>query len=217
MTIIGHIERVVARLRQIPDLVVRDEGRTAPAGYDAVVDLERVTGHPLPDALRRFFLHEAGGVRFGWDAPRETFGAECSGGYLYLLTPGEIADSVRDMRGIVTDLRAERDLAVDAGAAAAVRDWPHWIPLCRFPAGDAFCLDTRHGEDDYPVVFLKHDVVGDEPVVHGLRIAASFDDLLTRWGRLGFVDLWDWTAGVAPDGIDPDAPIFRRLRDFLRE
>lgn len=73
--------------------------------------------------------------------------------------------------------------------------------------GDAFCIDKRNET----IVFLEHDVVDGGPNVHGLLLAINFDDLIKKWSKVCFVEVFDWTDGINEDGIDVESIIFSRL------
>jgi cell wall assembly regulator SMI1 len=171
-------------------------------------------GYRLPDTLRRVFLTEAGSLKFQWDT--DLFGSECEGGYAWLRSPEEIAETFQDQVGMAEE--AHRD-GLDVGSdgyEALVKDWPHWIPVFRFPAGDCFCLDVSEASTDAPIVFGEHDVMDSGPNLHGLRIAENFADLVDRWNAILFLDAYDWTRVVGTDGIDKDSQILQPLRKVPR-
>jgi cell wall assembly regulator SMI1 len=116
----------------------------------------------LPDELKIIFTKEGGGLQFSWFAATEIYGENCTRGFMHLISPEEMINTRAEMLAMVSEAIADRvELEVNKGLQAMVEDWPHWIPLFRFPNGDAFCLDIRNST----IVFLEHDVMDGGPYI----------------------------------------------------
>jgi hypothetical protein len=210
------LNEIQAARRDLLGFGVRDISlETAPPVTSGTLqDVETRIRHGLPDALRQVFLGEAGGLKFRWST--DVFGPECRRGYAWLLSPEEIAEAFKGQVAIAEEAQRDGVDATNEGYKALVRDWPHWIPVFRFPSGDCFCLDVSGASIDPPVVFLEHDVMDQGPNLHGLRLASNVADLVSRWGGVLFVDVYDWTKAVVANGIDKDAQILNPLRQVPR-
>ncbi len=77
-------------------------------------------------------------------------------------------------------------------------DIDNWFPVFEFPNGDAFCLDIRDGA----VKFYEHDYFDGGPYIHGTKIANSLDELLEKWSKIHFVDVYDWDKVVSENGLN---------------
>lgn len=115
------------------------------------------------------------------------------------------------MKEMVDDGRTRLNDCLDEGWEALVNDWSFWIPIITFRNGDAFCIDKRNET----IIFLEHDVVDGGPNVHGLLLAINFDDLIRKWSKVGFVEVFDWTDGINEDGIDVESIIFSQLLPLI--
>lgn len=185
-----------------------------PVTLGVLQDAETRIGRALPSTLRQVFLSEVGGLNFHWDT--DAFGPECRRGHAWLLSPQEIVDSFKEHVALAQDARRDGLDRTNDGYRALVSDWPHWIPVFRFPSGDFFCLDISGGSVNPPIVFLEHDVMDQGPNLHGLRLARDFADLVSRWSSVLFADAYDWTRAVGGEGIDKDAEVFRPLLQVSR-
>jgi len=186
----------------------------APVAPGTLQEAEAEIGVSFPTALQGVYLHETGGLRFAWNT--EVFGPECKRGCAWLLGPKEIVEERRNLLGTVADAKAEGLDRVSEGYGALVKDWPAWVPVFRFPSGDCFCLDNSSGASDPVIVFLEHDVMDQGPNLHGLRVAGSFTELVARWSKVLFVDVYDWTKVVRENGMDEGADVFSPLRQVPR-
>lgn len=99
-----------------------------------------------------------------------------------------VSDSIPDIEKIVSDIR-------------------NWIPLFSFPNGDAFCLDRRNNK----IVFYEHEVFDTGINLHGLVIANNIEELIIKWSKVLFIDIYDWYEGVDDDGIDLSREIYIRI------
>ncbi|WJH36638.1 hypothetical protein N6H14_13390 [Paenibacillus sp. CC-CFT747] len=61
------------------------------------------------------------------------------------------------------------------------------------------------------IVFLEHDVMDGGPFIHGTKIAMNFNDLINKWQKAAFVDIFDWSKGTNSEGIDLRDPIFEKI------
>lgn len=92
-----------------------------------------------------------------------------------------------------------------------IEDISHWYPIFIFPNGDKFCYDDRNGK----IVFFEHDVFDCGANLHGLVIAESMDDLLEKWSKVLFVDIYDWYEGVDECGIDINKSVYKPILQIL--
>jgi len=182
--------------------------------YEELLGLENELNISFPKKLRDFYLNETEFVFFKWSTTPDVFGTECKRGYLNILSPTQILDLYNDMRQIVEEAKRDQDVAHNEGLKALLNDWIFWIPIIFFPNGDAFCLDTR--ESKYPIVFLEHDVMDGGPYIHGIKIAENFSDLIEKWSKIGFVDVYDWSQYVDEKGIDLSKPVFNNFLNMLK-
>lgn len=54
-----------------------------------------------------------------------------------------------------------------------------------------------------------------EANLHGLVIAESMDDLLEKWSKVLFVDIYDWYEGVDECGIDINKSVYKPILQIL--
>jgi hypothetical protein len=88
-----------------------------------------------------------------------------------------------------------------------LEDIKNWIPFCTFPNGDAFCIDKRSNK----VVFYEHEVFDSGINLHGLVIAKNIEDLIVKWSKVLFVDIYDWYEGVNEEGIDLSKDVYKNI------
>ncbi|MDT8719723.1 hypothetical protein IAI10_24120 [Clostridium sp. 19966] len=82
------------------------------------------------------------------------------------------------------------------------------MPVFRFPNDDMFCIDKRNGK----VVFFEHDVFDTGINLHGLVIAKSIEDLIIKWSKVLFIDIYDWYEGVNEvEGIDLSKDVYKTI------
>lgn len=86
-------------------------------------------------------------------------------------------------------------------------DIRNWLPIFRFPNDDMFCIDKRNEK----VVFFEHDVFDTGMNLHGLVIAKSIEDLILKWSKVLFIDIYDWYEGVDEDGIDLKKQVYKSI------
>lgn len=93
-----------------------------------------------------------------------------------------------------------------------LEDIRNWIPFCTFPNGDAFCIDKRSSK----VVFYEHEVFDSGINLHGLVIAKNIEDLILRWSKVLFIDIYDWTEGVYEEqGIDLRKDVYKNIISII--
>jgi hypothetical protein len=167
----------------------------------------------LPETLRKIYVEESGGVIFNWVADYDLFGKHCSRGCFHLLSPDEIISAYKDMCEMVQEGKNDTlELESNDGMQALVTDWEGWIPIFRFPNGDAFCIDSRN---DNSIVFLEHDVMDGGPYIHGTKLAKNIEELVSNWEKIGFVDFYDWSQCIGEDGIDIGNNVFNQIRKAI--
>lgn len=88
-----------------------------------------------------------------------------------------------------------------------IEDIRSWIPIIIFPNGDAFCIDKRSDK----IVFYEHEVFDTGENLHGLVIAQNIDNLIKEWGKVLFIDIYDWYEGLDGNGIDVNKDIFKNI------
>lgn len=212
LNLLERVKNVFANLSKLDKLVLQPISTSSIVIKTVVEELEEETSFVFPQTLKDFYTNQAGSVIFNWSTEPEVFGNNCKTGSLHLLSPEEIRESYDYMKWQVEEARGnQEELSYNEGLQALVNDWMHWIPVFKFPNGDAFCIDKRNCS----IVFLEHDVMDGGPNVHGTRIAQNLDNLIDKWSRIGFVDIYDWTDGVNESGIDLNKPIFQKLIERL--
>jgi hypothetical protein len=213
MQYLEAIDQTSALLRRI-GVTVEVDRRAAPVDISILKEVIPASTS-IPPSIEQLFA-ATGGAAFEWYAPSRVFGDGCCRGHAQLLGPLEIAEIYKDQVGTVNDAISE-GLVDDSGYAALIEDWPHWLPLFSFRNGDCFCLDTRrpNAQSEFPVILLEHDVMDAGPNLHGLLIARSFPDLLQRWSEVLFVEMRDWSDVVTPNGLNPKAKVFEKMRQRL--
>ncbi|MFW5720742.1 MAG: SMI1/KNR4 family protein [Candidatus Dojkabacteria bacterium] len=207
------IENKVKELSTLAGVVIKRIVFAPSISLSVLKEIEERIGFRFPESLRSLYTNQAGCVKFSWSSVEELFGSQCNKGFFKLASPTEIRMRYEDMKGVVEEYKDDADeLNENEGAQALVTDWRHWIPIMFFPNGDAFCIETR--ENNYPIVFLEHDVIDGGPNLHGLKIAKNTEDLIDKWSKLFFVDLYDWTLGVNDEGIDLSKDVFNKLLKY---
>lgn len=89
-----------------------------------------------------------------------------------------------------------------------LEDVRNWIPFCTFPNGDAFCIERRNSK----VVFYEHEVFDSGINLHELVIAKSIEDLIIKWSKVLFIDIYDWYDGVyEQEGIDLSKDVYKNI------
>lgn len=211
MNYLDHLESVVRGLREVDGIEIERFVISEPTNLDEITNVENNLSFRLPESLRNLYLENAASIHLVWTAEKEVFGSECKRGEIRLLSPNEIYEYYQDMIAIVQEYTLH-DTENSEGVEALITDWPGWLPLFIFPNGDSFCLKKEGGE----VTFLEHNVMDDGPNLHGLLIAQSFEELMEKWGSIGYVDLYDWYEGVDDSGIDLGKGIYSKLIEKLR-
>lgn len=89
-----------------------------------------------------------------------------------------------------------------------LEDSRNWIPFCTFPNGDAFCIDKKNSK----VVFYEHEVFNNGINLHGLVISNSLEQLIEKWSKVLFIDIYDWCEGVDEvEGIDFSKDVYKNI------
>lgn len=100
------------------------------------------------------------------------------------------------------------------GVESILEDIRNWIPFCTFPNGDAFCIDKRNSK----VVFYEHEVFDSGVNLHGLVIATNIEELIIKWSKVLFIDIYDWYEGVDEEnGIDLEKDIFKNIFSIVNK
>ncbi len=213
MSLIDIINDIHLKLSVI-DGVKTDISLSEHCNSSEINELEKKFEIQFSKQLKDIYLNHASTIQFSWNVDDNRFGLNCKRGFVNLLSPKDIISKYDDMISMVGEGVANPDeLAENEGLKALVEDWPNWIPIFSFPNGDYFCIDKH--EDGNPIIFLEHDVMDGGPNVHGLKIALNFDDLVYKWSKVGFVDIYDWTDGTNSDGIDFNLEVFKELLKVL--
>lgn len=167
----------------------------------------------LPETLRKIYVEESGGLIFKWFADNDSFGENCNRGYFHLLSPDEIMTAYKEMLEMVQEGKNDTfELESNEGLQALVTDWDGWIPIFKFPNGDAFCIDSRNGNS---IVFLEHDVMDGGPYIHGTKLAQNLEELVNNWMEIGFVDFYDWSQCIGNNRIDTGNKVFNQIRKAI--
>lgn len=212
MEIFNIVNAVHRKLSRYDAVDVSEIFYDNPTSQNELSEIETYISFRFPDSLRQLFLNHTSSLRFSWeDDAKNFFGDHCRYGGLNLISPIQIRDLYKDMREMVEEAKTELREEYNEGKQALIDDWSFWIPTVLFQNGDALCIDTRTGN----IVFLEHDVMDGGPNLHGILLAQNIDDLIIKWSKVGFVDIYDWTDGVNDDGIDIERPIFNKLVQFF--
>jgi|GEM_PF-2490568 len=213
MELIDAINYVSSKLSVIEG-VKTDIILSEPCNSSDIDELENKFKIEFSKQLKDIYLNHTSTIKFSWNIDDNLFGLNCKRGCVNLLSPKEIIKKFDDMISIVEEGTINYDeLAENEGLKALVEDWPNWIPISKFPNGDYFCIDKDKYEN--PMIFLEHDVMDGGPNVHGLKIALNFDDLVYKWSKVGFVDIYDWTNGINSYGINFNSEVFEKLISVL--
>lgn len=86
-------------------------------------------------------------------------------------------------------------------------DIRNWLPIFRFPNDDMFCIDKRNDK----IVFFEHEVFDTGINLHGLVIAKDIEDLMEKWSKVLFIDIYDWYDGVDENGIDLSKDVYKNI------
>ena len=216
MNIIQRIKKCNDELRGIQGVDIGEFIVSPPTSNQVLDELETKLEYKLPVILRDFYLNQASSVSFSWMVGnQDVFGRDCTYGKIQIPSPYELLDLVLEMKGMVQEaIQNSEELATNEGLRALVDDWEYWIPISIFTNGDAFCISTKK---DGEIVFLEHDVMDGGPNIHGLKIANNFDDLINKWSKVAFVDIYDWSKGTNDEGIDLSNIIYSKLLSVIKE
>lgn len=130
-------------------------------------------------------------------------------GYFELLSKKEILSKQEELIELSKEF-IDDDAIDDIDIIA--EDLRNWLPIFRFPNDDMFCIDRRNNK----VVFFEHDVFDTGINLHGLIIAKSIEDLILKWSRVLFIDIYDWYAGVdEEEGIDLTKSVYKAILNLV--
>jgi len=212
MNLLDFINNTYLNLSNINGFNVNKVMLTEPCSSYEVEELEKKFGVELPKQLKEIYINCSSSIQFNWNVDDARFGINCKRGFVNLFSPKEIMRRYDDMMHMVEEGKLNTDeLNENEGLRALVNDWPNWIPIFSFPNGDYFCIC----KNDNTIVLLEHDVMDGGPNVHGLKLAGDFNDLIDKWSKVVFVDIYDWTNGTNDDGIDLNADVFKELLEVL--
>lgn len=130
-------------------------------------------------------------------------------GYFELLSKKEILSKQEELIELSKEF-IDDDAIDDIDIIA--EDLRNWLPIFRFPNDDMFCIDRRNNK----VVFFEHDVFDTGINLHGLIIAKSIKDLILKWSRVLFIDIYDWYDGVdEEEGIDLTKSVYKATLNLV--
>lgn len=130
-------------------------------------------------------------------------------GYFELLSKKEILSKQEELIELTKEF-IDDDTIDDIDTIA--EDLRNWLPIFRFPNDDMFCIDRRYNK----VVFFEHDVFDTGINLHGLIIAKSIEELILKWSRVLFIDIYDWYDGVDEDkGIDLTKSVYKATLNLV--
>lgn len=214
MNIGNTIIKVIEKIRVIKGVKIEIIETDTVITEDILLEIEAKLKYTFPISLRKFYLNEYSAFKLKWFASPSTFNDDCTMGELNIINPNLILKKYQDMQYEVEQALMDKEqLNYDEGLKAIVDDWLYWIPIIVFSNGDAFCIDKR--DKTYPIVFLEHDVMDAGPNLHGLKIAKNIDDLIIKWSRSGFTDVYDWYDVVNDNGIDLTSEVFKQVLSKL--
>ncbi|GED28839.1 hypothetical protein BAG01nite_49410 [Brevibacillus agri] len=214
MQIVNILNETYEKLSRIPDLSLDQIIIAPPIDPYELTEIENTIGFTFPNVLREFYLNDSQSVTFNWTSSNGNYGEECKIGGIKILSPSMIRDDYNEMLQMVEEAKEnDEDLKDNAGLMALINDWPNWIPIIRFMNGDAFCINKK--DTLQTVVFLEHDVMDGGPYIHGLTVALNIIDLMEKWSKVGFVELFDWSQYVKDNSLDVTHAELSRLREAL--
>lgn len=141
-------------------------------------------------------------IKISWESKENS-------GYIELLSKKEILSKQEELIELSKEF-IDDDTIDDIDIIA--EDLRNWLPIFRFPNDDMFCIDRRNNK----IVFFEHDVFDTGINLHGLIIAKSIEDLILKWSRVLFIDLYDWYDGVdEEEGIDLTKSIYKAILNLV--
>jgi len=215
MELVKIVNHVRQKLSQSELIQMSEVSYDKPVSQEEIIEIETNLSFRFPESLRSFYLNESSMLHFSWRLHNDVedhFGEECRYGGLDLNSPTQIKAAYEEMKEMIEDGKSELEEEYDEGWEALVKDWSYWIPIISFQNGDAFCIDTRNEA----IVYLEHDVMDGGPTIHGTILSLNFDDLIQKWSRIGFVEIYDWTEGVDEKGINISSPIFNQFNSLFK-
>lgn len=214
MDIAKVINEVRIKISEIEEFCEQKYIENKPITKNELENVENELGFTFPNSLRQFYLNKSAGLQYSWTVVQDLFRLEYDNGWLHILSPNEILLFHKEIKVIIEETVQNKEISdFDEGIIESVKDWEYWIPIVLFPNGDAFCIDKK---SDYKnVLFLEHDVMDAGPNLHGLKLAKNFDDLLDKWSKVAFIDIFDWTEGVDSDGINLKKQIYKPLLELI--
>ena len=218
--ILTTVKRVREKLERMKGVEIVEFSLTEPLEERILEGIESTLGFNFPGLLRTFFLEDSSSLIFRWNVlDRDFLGRQCGAGRLHILGPDNVLDMWNDQSEYVQEVKKDNELLRNAGMQALVRDWPFWVPVLKFPNGDAFCLDKHSGasSDEYSIKFFEHDVMDGGPFIHGQVIAKSFEDLIDKWSQIGFVDFFDWSLITNQHGLDLTSKKLTMIKSIFEE
>lgn len=197
-------------LRKNENVIIDFCVTTPPLDCNEVNTIEKQLPGGFPELLFKFYTSEAESLELAWKISSDVFGEKCNRGRISLISPRNILNKWHDMVSCVEDTSYED---VNEGVLLMRKDWPHWIPVVRFPNGDSFCLDTSSSSNpnDYLVRFMEHDVMDGGPFIHGIKIASCFKELVEKWAAISFVDVFDWSLITDENGLNLESDILKGI------
>lgn len=214
MDIAKVINEVRIKISEIEEFCEQKYIENKPITKNELENVENELGFIFPNSLRQFYLNKSAGLQYSWTVVQDLFRLEYDNGWLHILSPNEILLFHKEIKVIIEETVQNKEISdFDEEIIESVKDWEYWIPIVLFPNGDAFCIDKK---SDYKnVLFLEHDVMDSGPNLHGLKLAKNFDDLLDKWSKVAFIDIFDWTEGVDSDGINLKKQIYKPLLELI--
>ena len=210
MNLLDLINNVHLKLSSIDGVETSKVTLSEPCSSFELEELEKKFGTTFSNQLKDIYLNYSSSILFSWSVDDARFGLNCKRGYINLIPPIDVIKRYEDMISMVEEGKFNTDeLEENEGLKALVEDWPNWIPIFSFTNGDCFCIDKSTNGN--PIILLEHDVMDGGPNVHGLKLAVNFDDLIDKWSKIGFVDIYDWSEGTDENGIDLNKTMFENL------
>jgi hypothetical protein len=208
MDIINIINELKLKLNMYPSIKTYENIGQIVTSNEEIKKIEESLHYKLPIDLKKIYLKYGNGLYFKWYDDNNVFGKFCKWGEFNLISLKEILNSHLEMIDMVNEaLKNQSELKENDGLQSLVNDWNYWFPILSFKNGDSFCLDKR----DNTIRFLEHDVMDGGPNIHGLKIANNFEELITNWSIISFVDIYYWDKVIDENGININSEIFINL------
>ena len=202
-----YIKRILDAhpLIETSDLIIE-----RPLTTDEISAVESKMKFSIPETLKDIYVNEGSSIEFKWFSDKIVFGPKIKMGEINLLNPNAIVEMYEVMNELIESSKTDLSQSNEE-IKTIITDWTSWIPIIKFANGDVLCIDIRNMK----VVFFEHDAMDGGSNIHGLVIAASIGELFDKWGKLAFVNPFDWSDICDSNGINMKSELIVSLSNFI--